>query len=82
MLKPTKTSMTSSAERLAVRLEEIMKNTPVRTISVYRFSDSKLFNESSEYSFGHEFLYVGGQYYNLGKLITYKVAGESLLLYF
>ncbi|WP_221392028.1 hypothetical protein [Dyadobacter sp. NIV53] len=74
--------METSGERLSVHLQKAIISTPVNKVSVFRFHDNKLFNESYEFSFGNEFMYVGSQHYNLNRLVTYKIGDGKLWLYF
>ena len=74
--------METSGERLSGHLQKAITGRPVNKVSVFRFHDGKLFNDSHEFSFGNEFMYVGSQNYNLNRLITYKISGSELWLYF
>ena len=67
---------------MANRLQSLIAENQVDKIHIYRFSDSKLHQESDEWRFGHEFIDVGNQPYNLNRVVTYLVVGQILELYF
>lgn len=67
---------------MAKRLQGLIEENQVKLIHIYRFSDSKLHDQSEDWSFGHEYVQVGGQPYNLNRVITFKVIDQVLHLYF
>ena len=71
-----------AGEQMANRLQSLIAENQVDKIHIYRFSDSKLHQESDEWRFGHEFIDVGNQPYNLNRVVTYLVVGQILELYF
>lgn len=74
--------MATSGEHCAHTLQELIKTNPVNQISIYQLSTAKLHAQSGDWSFGHEFIHVGGSSYNLNKLIKYQLADSTLSLYF
>jgi hypothetical protein len=69
-------------EYMVNRLQSLIKENEVKRIHIYRFHDSKLHDQSEEWSFGHEYIQVGGQPYNLNRVITFRVIDQALHLYF
>ena len=69
-------------EQMASRLQSLIDESQIRQIQIYRFADSKLHDQSEDWSFGHEYIQVGGQSYNLNRVVTFKVVGQALHLYF
>jgi hypothetical protein len=69
-------------EQMVNRLQRLIDDHQVEEIHIYRFSDSKLHQKSEEWSFGHEFVQVGGQPYNLNRVVTFLVVDQVLELYF
>jgi hypothetical protein len=69
-------------ERTANQLKSLITKNQIQQIEVYRFVDTKLHNQSHAWSFGYEFLEVGGQSYNLNRILTFKVVNQVLQLYF
>lgn len=71
-----------AGERMANRLQILIKENQVKQIQIYRFADSKLHDQSEDWSFGHEYMQIGGQPYNLNRVVTFKVVKQVLELYF
>lgn len=71
-----------SGERMAKRIQSLMEENQVRQIQIYRFGDSKLHDQSGEWNFGHAYIQVGGQPYNLNRVISFNVVDQVLHLYF
>lgn len=69
-------------ERMADKLQSLIQENQVKQIQIYRFADSKLHDQSEEWSFGHEYIQVGGQSYNLNRVVTFKVIDQVLQLHF
>jgi hypothetical protein len=69
-------------EYMADRLRILIEENQIEQIHIYRFADTKLYQRSGEWSFGHEFLQVGNQSYNLDRVVTFLVVGQVLELYF
>jgi hypothetical protein len=69
-------------ERTASQLKSLIIKNQIQQIEVYRFTDAKLHNQSCVWSFGYEFLDVGGQPYNLNRILTFRVVNQVLQLYF
>ncbi len=67
---------------MASRLQSLIIESQIKQIQIYRFADSKLYDQSEVWSFGYEYVQVGGQPYNLNRVITFKVIDEILHLYF
>jgi len=63
-------------------LQGLIASRSISKIKIYRFMDNKLFLENEQWSFGHEFIQVGNQSYNLNKLIKYQFDGSELSLHF
>lgn len=63
-------------------LQELIFGKQVSKVRISRFIDDRLFLESDEFSFGHEFIHVGSESYNLNKLVKYQFEGEVLALHF
>lgn len=71
-----------SGEYMASRLHQLIEEEQISLIQVYRFSDAKLYQQSEQWRFGHEYIEVGGQSYNLNRVITFLVEDQVLCLYF
>ena len=56
-----------AGEQMANRLQILIAENQIDKIHIYRFSDSKLHQESDEWRFGHEFIDVGNQPYNIAR---------------
>lgn len=69
-------------EQMASRLQSLIEENQVSEIHIYRFSDSKLHQKSKKWSFGHEFIDVDTQPYNLNRVVTFLVVDDVLELYF
>jgi hypothetical protein len=69
-------------EYMANRLRILIEENQIKQIHIYRFTDSKLHQQSTEWSFGYEFLQVGNQSYNLNRVITFLVIDQVLELHF
>ncbi|RZK45112.1 MAG: hypothetical protein EOO61_01230 [Hymenobacter sp.] len=69
-------------ERMVQRLQSLINDHQIKQINICRFGDSKLYDQSEEWSFGHEYIQVGGQPYNLDRVVTFKVIYQVLHLYF
>ena len=67
---------------MASRLQGLIEDHQVNQIHIYRFQDAKLHQQSREWVFGHEYLQVGGQPYNLNRVVTFLVVEQVLCLYF
>lgn len=67
---------------MADKLQSLIQENQVKQIQIYRFADAKLHDRSEEWSFGHEYIQVGGQPYNLNRVLTFKVTDQVLHLYF
>ena len=67
---------------MAGRLQSLIDQSQVKQIHIYRFADSKLHDQSGDWSFGHEYIQVGEQSYNLNRVVTFKIVDDVLLLYF
>ena len=74
--------MITSAEVLASNLQELIQIKQVILIRIYLFDSVKLYNESSTWSFGHEFVEVGHSSYNLNRMLKYECNNSILSLYF
>ena len=71
-----------AGEQMVQRLLRLIDDHQIKQIHIYRFTDSKLYQQSTEWSFGHEYIQVGGQSYNLDRVVTFKVIDQALHLYF
>ena len=71
-----------SGETIVSRLQVLLAANEIHQVAVYRHSDGKLFNCSNRWSFGHEYMQVGDESYNLGRIITFSVVDQRLCLYF
>lgn len=69
-------------EYLANRLQSLIEDNEVRQIQIYRFSDSKFHHQSEVWRFGQEYIEVGGQPYNLNRVVTFLLVDHTLCLYF
>ncbi len=69
-------------EQMADKLQSLIQENQVKQIQIYRFADSKLHDQSEEWSFGYEYIQVGGQSYNLDRVMTFKIIDQVLHLYF
>ena len=69
-------------EQMVQRLQRLIDEHRIKQIRICRFGDSKLYDQSEEWSFGHEYIQVGGQPYNLNRVVTFKVVDEALHLFF
>lgn len=69
-------------EQMASRLQSLITESQIKQIQIYRFADAKLHAQSEDWSFGHEYLQVGDQSYNLNRVVTFKVVDEMLQLSF
>ncbi len=74
--------MSSRGEHLVGQLRTLLEAQAITHIRVCRYEDGKLHGESHRWQFGHEFVQVGEQPYNLNRLVTYEVVGSVLWLYF
>ncbi len=74
--------MSSGAEHIVQQLKALLDAQGITRIRVCRYEDGKLHGESSQWQFGHEFVQVGEQPYNLNRLVTYEVVQGVLWLYF
>lgn len=72
----------SSGETVAVRLQGLIVENDISQVEVYRHSDSKLYNRSNVWSFGHEYIQVGSESYNLGRMVAFLIVNQCLRLYF
>lgn len=72
----------SSGETVVSRLQRLIVENNIRQVEVYRHGDSKLYNQSDTWSFGHEYIQVGNDSYNLGRMVTFLMVGQCLCLYF
>jgi hypothetical protein len=72
----------SSAETVVSRLQGLTVENDICQVEVYRYSDSKFYNRSDTWSFGHEYIQVGNDSYNLGRMVTFLVVDQCLCLYF
>ena len=70
-----------SGEYMANRLQCLIADNEVKQIEIYRFYDSKLYQQSKDWAFGHEYIEVGGQPYNFNRVITFLVVDHTLCLY-
>ncbi len=64
------------------KLSSLIDAQQVRQIHIYRFYDARLYTKSNDWRFGHEFIQLDGQLYNLNRVVTFKIVGEVLQLYF
>jgi hypothetical protein len=48
-------------EQMVQRLQHLIDEHQIKQIYICRFGDSKLHDQSEEWSFGHEYIQVGGQ---------------------
>ena len=71
-----------SGETVVSRLQSLIAENDIRQVEVYRHSDSKLYNRSDTWSFGHEYIQVGSESYNLGRIVTFLIIDQCLCLYF
>ena len=71
-----------ASEYMANRLRILIEENQIKQINIYRFTDSKLYQQSTEWSFGYEFLQVGNQSYNLNRVVTFLVIDQVLELHF
>lgn len=69
-------------EYMVNRLQSLIEDNEVKQIQIYRFSDSKFHQQSEVWSFGHEYIEVGGQPYNLNRVVTFLLVDQALCLYF
>ncbi len=74
--------MASAGEQLTSNLQELIQIHRITTIQLYQLDSSKLYDESGDWSFGHEFIQVGGYSYNLNRLFKYQINTPVLRLYF
>lgn len=72
----------SSGETVASRLQGLLAENDISRIEVYRHSDRKLYDQSEVWSFGHEYIQVGSESYNLGRMVTFLMVNHCLRLYF
>ncbi len=72
----------SSGETVVSRLQSLIVEHDIRQVDVYRHSDGKLYNRSNTWSFGHEYIQVGDESYNLGRMVTFLLVDQCLCLYF
>lgn len=71
-----------AGEQMVQRLQRLIDDHQIKQIHICRFGDFKLHDQSEEWSFGHEYIQVGGQSYNLDRVVTFKVIDQALHLYF
>ena len=71
-----------AGEQMVQRLLRLIDDHQIKQIHICRFGDLKLHDQSEEWSFGHEYIQVGGQSYNLDRVVTFKVIDQALHLYF
>jgi len=71
-----------SGKYMVSRLKDLIEERQISQIHIYRFHDSKLHQQSRQWQFGHEFLEVDGWPYNLNRVVTFRVTGYILELYF
>ena len=71
----------TTGERLATNLQELIQQQQISTIAVYQFSNSKKHSESTTWSFGHEFIQVDANSYNLNRVIKYNIDSATLAIY-
>ena len=64
------------------RLQSLIEENQIQQIHICRFHDLKLHQQSNVWRFGHEFIHIGDQPYNLNRVITFKVIDHLLYLYF
>jgi hypothetical protein len=74
--------MSTSGEQFAYTLQALIQRHQVGQICIYQFSSAKLYDQSSSWSFGHEFIQVGDSSYNLNRLVKFQVTASTLCLYF
>ena len=72
----------SLGEAIVSRIQSLIVENDIRQVEVYRHSDSKLYNRSDTWSFGHEYIQVGDESYNLGRMVTFLLVDQCLCLYF
>ena len=72
----------SSGETIISRLQGLIVENDIRQVEIYRHSDSKFHNRSETWSFGHEYIQVGDESYNLGRMVTFLIVDQCLRLYF
>ncbi|AUD07064.1 hypothetical protein CWM47_37750 [Spirosoma pollinicola] len=69
-------------EHMVQRLQRLINDHQIRQIRICRLGDFKLHDQSEEWSFGHEYIQVGSQPYNLNRVVTFTVIDQVLYLYF
>ncbi len=74
--------MTTSGEQVAANLQALIQQHEIQQICIYRHTPLKLYDQSGEWSFGHEFIQVGLSSYNLNRLVRYQLEEPVLSLYF
>jgi hypothetical protein len=74
--------MLTSGEQSAHTLQELIQLHQVNHICIHQLSSLKLYDQSPNWSFGHEFIQVGDSSYNLNRLVKYQIAATTLSLYF
>lgn len=74
--------MTTSGEVLANNLKELIDLKQVSLIQIYMYPSEKMQNESTIWSFSHEYVEVGGSSYNLNRILKYECINTTLALYF
>jgi len=74
--------MDNYGKGVAEVLRELISGKQVLKVQISRFIDNKLVWESEKFAFGHEFIHVGSESYNLNKLVKYQFDDGVLSLHF
>ena len=64
------------------QLQNLITEQGIKQIQVYRYDNSTLHDQSTQWVLGHEYIQIGDSPYNLNRLMNFRVADQTLRLYF